>query len=73
MTYTPTKGELEEMGFWELNGGYTYITHNFNINLIMRDNRVAWSSLAKKITPTCKQDIETLIRLFTNPHSNGQK
>ena len=70
MTYTPTVEELEEMGFTE-NEYWTYYIKLHKILDIYIIFEKSWFAIIYKysisVFPKSKQDIETLIRLFTQP------
>lgn len=68
MTYTPTKEELEELGFIEWFENKVLRTHSGNIYYEYLYDK--WLFGQKMIYPQSLEDIKTLIKLLTPPNDN---
>lgn len=69
MTYTPTAKELQELWFAKETSAFFATLEIWLISLVYDSerNHIEVGNYHNKAYPQSKQDIETLIRLFTQP------
>jgi hypothetical protein len=70
--YNPREGELKALGFFQDGDDwYHCIEDQFEYVYIVRGN-MDWYFSGRRLYPTCREDIETIIRMLTPPSEEKQ-